>query len=339
MVDGISEGPARTLDRKLRRIHDGEYTKADFVLADAKDADMAFGAVAAGPLAPEPPAGSRPGVHRTRPAYLEAMRAEVAAGAVDVLLTSASNGEVLAGDGSLGDEVTLAVRANDTTDIWTARASAYPSMPSRPFRTAHLPSVRRFCDLVLYSVTLNNDVAHDLATLEAYREFRLEAAELGMRHFLEVFNPNAPPGLAPQDVPAFVNDSIVRLLAGVTAAHRPIFLKMAYNGADAVAELVDHDPSLVVGILGGSAGTTRDALELLHRAEAAGARVSLFGRKIQRSESQLDLLATMRRVVGGELSPADGVRAYHEALADAGVTPHRSLEADLEVTDPALRQE
>jgi hypothetical protein len=77
----------------------------------------------------------------------------------------------------------------------------------------------------------------------------------------------------------------------------------------------------------------------LHRAEAAGARVSLFGRKIQRSESQLDLLATMRRVVDGELSPADGVRVYHEALAAAGVAPHRSLEADLEVTDPALREE
>ncbi len=339
MADGSIVSPERTLDRKLRRIHAGEYTRGDFVLADAKDADMAFGAVAAGPLDPRPAAGSRPGAHRTRPDYLEAMRAEVAAGAVDVLLTSASNGGVLAGDGSLGGEVTLAVRANDTTDIWTARGSVYPTLPSRPFRTAHLPSVRRFCDLVLYSVTLNNDVARDLATLEAYAEFRVEAADLGIRHFLEVFNPNAPQGLAPGDVPAFVNDSIVRLLAGVTAAHRPVFLKMPYNGRDAVAELVEHDPSLVVGVLGGSAGTTRDALELLHRAEAAGARVSLFGRKIQRSESQLDLLATMRRVVDGELSPADGVRVYHEALAGAGVTPHRSLEADLEVTDPALLEE
>jgi hypothetical protein len=339
MVDGIMGSPVRALDRKLRRIHAGQYTRDDFVIADAKDADMAFGAVAAGPLAPEPEPGSRPGVHRTRPAYLDAMRAEVAAGAVDVLLTSASNGAVLADDGSLGDEVTLAVRANDTTDIWSARGSVYASLPSRPFRTAHLPSVRRFCDLVLYSVTLNNDVAHDLATLEAYRDFRLEAADLGLRHFLEVFNPNASQDLSPHDVPGFVNDSIIRLLAGVTVGHRPIFLKMVYNGRDAVAELVEHDPTLVVGILGGSAGTTRDALELLHRAESTGARVSLFGRKIQRSESQLDLLATMRLVVGGHLSPADGVRGYHAALADAGITPHRTLEADLEVTDPVLREE
>ena len=331
--------PQRALDRKLRHIHAGEYTPDDFVVADAKDADMAFGAVSAGPLERDPAPGSRPGIHRTRAAYLDAMRAEVSAGAVDILLTSASNGEVLAGDGSLGDEVTLAVRANDSTDIWTSRGSVYATRPSRPFRTAHLPSVRHFCDLVLYSVTLNNDVDHDLATLEAYREFRLEAADLGMRHFLEVFNPNAPQGLAAQDVPAFVNDSIVRLLAGVTDAHRPVFLKMAYNGRDAVGELVEYDPSLVVGILGGSAGTTRDALELLQRAEGAGARVALFGRKIQRAESQLDLLTTMRRVIRAELSPADGVRAYHEALADAGITAHRPLETDLQLSERVLREE
>ena len=55
---------------------------------------------------------------------------------------------------------------------------------------------------------------------------------------------------------------------------------MAYNGSDVLAELAGHDPSLVVGVLGGSAGTTRDTFELLHRAERHGARVALFGRKI-----------------------------------------------------------
>ena len=59
---------------------------------------------------------------------------------------------------------------------------------------------------MLYSVTFNNDLDHDLATLEAYRAFRGEAAEVGMRHFLEVFNPNAPVGLAPADVGGLVND-------------------------------------------------------------------------------------------------------------------------------------
>ena len=331
--------PSRRLDRKLASIAAGRYTPDDFVIADAKDADMAFGVTSPGPLPGAPAGATGPGRYRTRESYLDAMRDVVAQGNLDILLTSASNGERLAADGSLDDDVTLAVRANDSTDVWNSRGSNYPTLPSRPFRTVELAAIRPFCDLVLYSVTFNNDLDHDLATLEAYRAFRLEAAELGLRHFLEVFNPNAPAGLAPEQVGAFVNDSIVRTLAGVTESERPVFLKMAYNGAAAVAELVAHDPSLVVGILGGSAGTTRDAFELLHRAESAGARVALFGRKIQRAESQLDLVSLMRPVLRGELGPADAVRAYHEALAKIDESPQRPLEADLEITDPALRAE
>ena len=329
--------PARRLDHKLRTIAAGHYTPDDFVIADAKDADMAFGVVAPGPLPGVPAGAAGPGRYRTRDAYLAAMRAQIEQGDLDIVLTSASNGERLAG--SLDDAVTLAVRANDTTDIWNQRGSDYPARPSRPFRTADLAAVRSFCDLVLYSVTFNNDLDHDLATVQAYREFRAEATSLGMRHFLEVFNPNAPAGLAPENVGAFVNDSIIRTLAGVTSAQRPLFLKMAYNGSDALTELVEHDSSIVVGILGGSAGTTRDTFELLHRAESHGARVALFGRKIQRAESQLDLVALMRPVLRGELSPADAVRAYHEALAAADIKPQRPLDADLEVTDPVLRAE
>jgi hypothetical protein len=278
-------------------------------------------------------------VHRTRGAYLDAMRALARHGELDVLLTSASNGEVLAGEGVLGERVTLAVRGNDTTDIWRPRGGGYTVVPARPFRTVDLAAIRPFCDLVLYAVTFNNDVDADLATLQAYRAFRREATAVGMRHFLEVFNPNAPVDLAPGQVGAFVNDSIVRTLAGVTRAERPVFLKMVYNGGNALAELVEHDPSLVVGILGGSAGTTRDTFELLERTQRHGGRVALFGRRIQRAESQLDLVAHMRPVLRGELSPADAVRSYHETLAKADLRPARPLAADLEVTDPVLRAE
>jgi hypothetical protein len=320
----------RDLDRKLANIAAGRYTPDDFVIADAKDADMAFGVTAAGPVA---------GGYRTRDEYLDAMRALVGQGALDILLTSVSNGERLAAEGSLGDAVTLAVRANDTTEIWQPRGGGYTTVPSRPFRTADLAAVRPFCDLVLYSVTFNNDRDLDLATVAEYRSFRREAATLGIRHFLEVFNPNAPVGLARDQVGAFVNDSIVRSLAGVARAERPLFLKMAYNGGPALAELVGHDPSLVVGILGGSAGTTRDTFELLHRTQHHGGRIALFGRKIQRAESQLDLVGLMRPVLRGELSPADGVRAYHEALAKADIAPTRPLDADLEIADPVLKAE
>jgi hypothetical protein len=334
-AEGAAAAPVRRLDRKLSRIAAGRYTPDDFVIADAKDADMAFGLRCAGPAAS---AADGAGRYQTRSEYLAAMRALAATGELDIVLTSASNGQLLAADGSLRDE-TLAIRGNDTTDVWNSRGSRYASLPSRPFRTADLTAIRPFCDLVLYSVTFNNILDHDLATLEAYGRFRAEAAALGIRHFLEVFNPNAAADLAPDQVGGFVNDSITRALAGVTAEHRPLFLKVVYNGAEAMTELAAYDPSVVVGILGGSAGTTRDTFELLHQAEQHGARVALFGRKIQHAESQLDLVGLLRPVLRGELSPADAVRAYHEALARARIAPRRALQADLEVTDPVLRAE
>jgi hypothetical protein len=320
----------------------GRHTPDDFVLADAKDADMGFGVTAPGSLrgvAAGPAAAVGPGRYGTRESYLDAMRTLVGHGFLDILLASASNGERLVADGSIGDDVTLAVRANDSTDIWLGRGSAYRSHPSRPFRSADLAAIAPFCDLVLYSVTFNNDLERDLATLEAYREFRLEAAALGVRHFLEVFNPNAPVGLGAADIAGFVNDAVVRTLAGITASQRPLFLKMAYNGADALAELAEHDASLVVGILGGTAGTTRDTFELLHRIQSSGGRVALFGRKIQRAESQVDLVRLVFPVLRGELTPEDAVRAYHRSLAEGGRTPQRALDADLALTDPVLRSE
>jgi hypothetical protein len=298
---------------------------------------MARGLGSAGPQRPgadgRPRAGFRP-----RPDFLEDMAAIVRQGEIDVLLASASNGEALADRGLFqGSPVTLAVRVNDATDIWLGRHASYSREPSRPFRSANLELVRRFCDLGLYSITFNNDLARDLESLEAYARFREEARRVGLRHFLEVFNPNAPVGLAPEDVPAFVNDCIHRTLAGLTRAERPIFLKIAYNGARALEELTADDPGRVVGILGGSAGTTRDCYELLAQAARHGARVALFGRKIQLAESPLDLVALLRPVLRGELSPAEAVRAYHGTLSRKGIQPARPLERDAEITEAALR--
>ena len=113
-----------------------------------------------------------------------------------------------------------------------ARRSAFP----RPFRSATLdhiqcghvdcqPGERLLgANLGLYSITFNNRLEEDLASLEEYGRFRLEAERKGFRHFLEVFDPNAPDGLAPGDVGAFINDHIARTLAGVTSAGRPLFL-------------------------------------------------------------------------------------------------------------------
>ena len=71
-------------------------------------------------------------------------------------------------------------------------------------------------------------------------------------------------------------------------------------------ELVRYDPHLVVGILGGSAGTTYDAFKLLGEAKKYGARVALFGRKINNAENQLAFIQFLRLIADGEISAGRG---------------------------------
>src|SRR5262249_29558991 len=160
---------------------------------------------------------------------------------------------------------------------------------------------------------------------------------LGFRYFLEVFNPNVDAGLDAQAIGPYVNDCILRCLAGVTKADRPQFLKIVYNGPKALEELAGYDPGLVVGVLGGSAGTTRDTFELLHQAEQHGARVALFGRKINLAEAPLAIVALMRDVADGSVAPAEAVRAYHAEISKKGLTPARPLEEDLKITEAVLK--
>ena len=163
-------------------------------------------------------------------------------------------------------------------------------------------------------MTFVNDVEADLRSLEAFKEFRADAAANGIKYFLEVFNPNIDSKIAPADIPAFVNDNLARSISGVLKRDRPEFLKYPYNGPKALEELVTFDPQLVVGVLGGGSGTTRDTFELLFQAEKYGARVALFGRKINNAESQLDIVRYMRAVADGEIKPLEAVRAYHGDL-------------------------
>src|SRR5581483_2556721 len=171
----------------------------------------------------------------------------------------------------------------------------------------------------------------DREALEEYKQFRHEAERKGFRHFLEVFDPNRPEAVEASQVPGFINDAIVRTLAGVTAKGRPVFLKMVYHGPKAMEELVRYDPHLVVGILGGSAGTTYDAFKLLAEAKKYGARVALFGRKINNAENQLAFVRFLRWIADGEIAPEEAVKAYHGVLQKLSIPPHRPLEKDLEL--------
>jgi hypothetical protein len=109
---------------------------------------------------------------------------------------------------------------------------------------------------------------------------------------------------------------------------------MPYFGPAALEELVSYDSSLIVGVLGGSAGTTFDAFHMLWDAKKHGARAALFGRKINNAEHQLSFVQQLRALADGQIDPADAVRAYHAELAKLKIVPHRPLVEDLEPTSP-----
>ena len=122
----------KSLDRKLAAIH-ADPSCREFILADAKDADMAFGIGAPG-QSPE----AHPGEVRfkTLEEYREQIRSIVKQGAVDIMLMSAHTNHALTireriFDGSRA--ITPAARANDTTDVHIARGSrATPKVPPCP---------------------------------------------------------------------------------------------------------------------------------------------------------------------------------------------------------------
>jgi hypothetical protein len=330
----------KTLDQKLAAIHADPQGAKAFIIADAKDADMAFGVGAPGR---SPETHAAPSRQRTLAEYRDQIRQVIAQAEVDIVLMSTSTAEVLVhGERRFDDSpVTPAVRANDTTDIWIARGGRYAEEPSQHFRTATIDQAqcgrvqcsederRRGVNLGLYSITFNNRLELDLAALEEYRAFRLEAETKGFRHFLELFDPNAPEGLTAEQIPAFINDNVARILAGAPMSSRPVFLKMVYHGPKALEELVAYDPHLIVGVLGGSAGTTYDAFKLIAEAQKYGARVALFGRKINNAEHQLSFIKFLRLITDGAISPEEAVRAYHGVLEKLGIRPFRRLEDDL----------
>lgn len=322
----------KRMDQKLARIQGGTYKPTDFIIADAKDGDMAFGCATPG----------KAGAGRFKPlaAYRADMKAVMDSDLVDIMLVSLSSAEVLTQGGVfVATDITQAVRLNDTSDIWQARGGSYPKHPAAPFRTARLDRACAVADLGLYAITFYNDLDHDRATLNAYAQFRDEATATGMRHFLEVFNPLFPVATGDVEFAAFNNDCIVRCLAAVSRLDRPIFLKAAYNGPRATEEIASYDPqNLTFGVLGGGAGTTRDCLELILQAEKYGARVALFGRKIYQAESSVLMLAAMRRVIEERISSEEGVKAYHADLERAGIAAQRSLADDLGLTEVLLKQ-
>ncbi len=356
--------PLKSLDTKLAALKADPKSRA-FILADAKDADMAYGVRAPGQRSYLAQRGARPAQfspevwtrqeygYRNLPEFLDIIREVTQQGLVDIMLMSAYVNEQLTIKEGLfkNSPITPAARANDTTEVWAVRHGCYPAEPSQPFRSAHIDHIQcgvADCDrdtelpganLGLYSLTYLNDLKADREALLWYKSFREEAERKGFRHFLEVFDPNVDSGIPPEKLGEFINDNIVRTLAGVPQAARPIFLKIVYHGPKAMEEIAQYDPNMIVGILGGSAGTTHDAFKLLHDAQKYGARVALYGRKINQAEHQLAFIEFLRRITEGQLGPAEAVHAYHGVLQAKNIKPHRSLADDLKLTDGAMRDD
>lgn len=352
----------KSLDQKLAAIRANRSSRA-FIIADAKDADMAFGVRAPGPRGYLAKRGAKPAQfspevwsreefgYRNLPEFLDIIREITQQGLIDIMLMSAYVNEQLSIKEGLfqNSHVTPAARANDTTDVWAVRHGCYTREPSQPFRSASIDQIQCgeiACDrtgadfpganLGLYSITYVNELDQDREALLWYKEFRAEAERKNFRHFLEVFDPNVASGIAPEKLGEFINDNILRTLAGVPESGRPVFLKIVYHGPQAMEELAQYDPNLVVGILGGGAGTTYDAFRLIHDAQKYGARVALFGRKINNAEHQLAFIEMLRLITDGKLSPDEAVRAYHGVLQGKGIKPQRVLAEDLQLTDQTM---
>ena len=334
----------KSLDTKIARIL-ADPSVGDFILADAKDADHAGGMASGGP-SPEAHAGEAK--FRTMDEYRQEMRQNIQQGLLDIMLMSASTSEVLTIKERLfeNNHITPACRANDTTDIWLVSGGAYSSQPSRPFRTATIDHImcgkvncspteratgtRVGADLGLYSMTFNNDLDHDAASLEAYKTFRVEAEQKGFRHFLEVFAPNACGDHCPPDMGRFINDMIGRCLAGVVGKGRPIFLKIPFVSPAQMEQLASYDRTIIPGNLGGASGTTLDAFDQLIQAKKYGARAALYGRMINHSEHQRSFIQHLRWIADGQTTDAaEAVKSYHAVLEKLGVKPKRALADDL----------
>ncbi|MGH7939886.1 MAG: hypothetical protein ACREFR_02290 [Limisphaerales bacterium] len=331
------------LIEKLNHIRSNPSTR-EFILADARDADMAWGVPSTGKI--YPPADAER--YRTMPEFHDQIRAVARQGIVDIMLASISTMSRLAHGERLFDslEVTPAVRINDATDVWCPRGGRYRNYASVPFASGFIEEAQNgslmavpgdpVVDLGLYSVTLNNQLPEDHDSLTAFKAFRAEAERKQFNYFLEVFAPNTDAGLKPGEIPGFVNDSVCRMLAGVPLSARPVFLKIPYFGPRALEELVAYDPSVIVGVLGGGSGTTYDAFKLLADAQKYGARVALFGRKIKAAEDPLLFIGFLREIVNGAISPAEAVKAYHGGLQARKILPARSITEDLETADATL---
>ena len=111
----------KTLDRKLAAISADPSGCGEFIIADAKDADMAYGIGAPGR---SPEAHASETRFRSLAEYRQQMRRIVKSGLVDIMLMSASSNEVLTIHERLFDESSVTPSADSRRAVSTATCTA-----------------------------------------------------------------------------------------------------------------------------------------------------------------------------------------------------------------------
>ncbi len=114
--------------------------------------------------------------------------------------------------------------------------------PSQPFRSASIDHIQcgevqcvrgsgEFpgANLGLYSITFVNDLEQDREALLWYKAFREERSGKVSGTFSKFLTRTSRTALRLK-LGEFINDSILRTLAGVPEAGRPDFLKIVYHG-------------------------------------------------------------------------------------------------------------
>ena len=195
--------------------------------------------------------------------YRDQMREIVKQGLVDIMLMSASTSDATDDQENVSSRTRALPRPFEpmippTFICWPA-ALMPPSPPGRFASRDHRADskrqdqshvrradarVRIWGCIRSRRITRSNSI---ILRLKPIKQFRIEAEQKGFRHFLEVFDPNACGDSCPVDLGRYINDLIVRTLAGVPSSGRPVFPQDRYHGPKAMEELVAYDPSLIPG--------------------------------------------------------------------------------------------
>jgi len=317
----------KTLDSKLAAIHADPAAAQDFILADAKDADMAFGLSATG----VDPMTGRP---RSLADFRDQMREVVRQGLVDIVLMSASTNDVLTREGLFADSaVTPAVRANDSTDIHVLAGAPYPQQP-----------LTAVADSENDEIIAGRDQPGALLDHASWRRGTRRCGARGVSglqgrgragrpaSLLEVFAPNVPCRCRTSAASSTTSSPDAGCVPGLDAA-------VPESCRTAARRRWRNWSRTTASDRGVSAGRPHDLRRVPPAAGGPSPRRPRRPVSAQdnRSEHQLTFVRYLRAIADGEIDAAEACRSYHADLERLGIRPTAPLQDDLLLTDATIR--